>query len=138
MPSADAPCRDGDPTTGDGLSRFLGLRWGPAADVVRLTVRPDLVNSAGLLLGPVAFAIVDYSMAAALWRRTGSEEWIATAETSISYLQSTTAGEVWCRSWLDRRSKRLGMLRSELRHEDGRLLATASAVFSIRPSAPPA
>ena len=34
---------------------------------MRLTVRPELINPAGLLSGPVAYAMVDYSMGSALW-----------------------------------------------------------------------
>ena len=41
----------------DGLTRWLGLRW-ESFDRVRLTVRPDLINPAGLLAGPVAYAMV--------------------------------------------------------------------------------
>jgi hypothetical protein len=40
----------------DGLTRWLGLRW-EAADRVRLTVRDELINPAGLLAGPAAYVI---------------------------------------------------------------------------------
>src|SRR4051794_4690454 len=56
----------------DGLTRWLGLRW-EAADTIRLTIRPELINPAGLLAGPVAYAMVDYSMGSALWEeRSGT------------------------------------------------------------------
>ena len=42
----------------DGLTRWLGLRW-ESAGRVALTVRPELINAAGLLSGPVAFAMVE-------------------------------------------------------------------------------
>jgi acyl-coenzyme A thioesterase PaaI-like protein len=76
----------GDPI--DDLTRWLGMRW-ESAERVRLTIRPELIN--GLLAGPVAYAMVDYSMGSALWQR------------------------------------------SEVRHEDGRLLATAIGSFAIFP-----
>jgi hypothetical protein len=34
---------------------------------------------------------------------------------------------------LDRRNRTAGVMRSEVHHEDGRLLATAVGSFSIRP-----
>jgi hypothetical protein len=40
----------------DGLTRWLGLRW-ESPERVRLTIRPELINPAGLLAGPVAYAM---------------------------------------------------------------------------------
>ena len=39
-----------------------------------------------------------------------------------------------CESILDRRNDRIAVLRSEVRHEDGRLLATAVGSYSIFPA----
>jgi uncharacterized protein (TIGR00369 family) len=116
----------------DGLTRWLGLRW-EDHDRVRLTVRPDLINPAGLLSGPVAYAMVDYSMGSVLWRNRSSGERIATIGISINYVQTAREGDVICESTLDRRNDRVAVLRSEVRHEDGRLLATAVGSFAIFP-----
>lgn len=116
----------------DGLTRWLGLRW-EDHDRVRLTVRPDLINPAGLLAGPVAYAMVDYSMGSVLWRHRSSGERIATIGISINYVQTAREGDVICESTLDRRNDRVAVLRSEVRHEDGRLLATAVGSFAIFP-----
>ena len=116
----------------DGVTRWLGLRW-EDHDRVRLTVRPDLINPAGLLSGPVAYAMVDYSMGSVLWRNRSSGERIATIGISINYVQTAREGDVICESTLDRRNDRVAVLRSEVRHEDGRLLATAVGSFAIFP-----
>src|ERR671915_219650 len=50
----------------DGLSRFVGIRW-ESAERVRIEVRPELINPAGLLSGAVTYALVDYSMGSVLW-----------------------------------------------------------------------
>lgn len=116
----------------DGLTRWLGLRW-EAPNRVRLTVRPELINPAGLLSGPVAYAMVDYSMGSALWVARSSGERIATISISINYLRTARAGEVICESTLDRRNDRVAVLRSEVTDDAGRLLATAIGSFSIFP-----
>jgi uncharacterized protein (TIGR00369 family) len=116
----------------DGLTRWLGLRW-EAADRVRLEIRPDLINPAGLLAGPVAYAMVDYSMGSVLWQARESGERIATIGISINYVQTAREGDVVCSSRLDRRNDRVAILQSEVRHSDGRLLATAIGSFAIFP-----
>ncbi len=117
----------------DGLTRWLGLRW-ESPNRVRLTVRDELINPAGLLSGPIAYAMVDYSMGSALWVERQSGERIATINISINYLRTARAGDVICESVLDRRNDRVAVMRSEVKDEDGRLLATAIGSFSIFPA----
>jgi len=116
----------------DGVSRFMGMRW-ESADTVRLEVRPDLINAAGLLSGAVTYALVDYCMGSTLWRETSDEESIATVNIAINYVQTATEGDVICHTQLDRRNRRLAVLRSEVRHDDGRLIATAIGSYTIFP-----
>jgi uncharacterized protein (TIGR00369 family) len=116
----------------DGVSGFFGLRW-ESADVVRMTVRPDLVNAAGLLSGVATYALVDYGMGSTLWKETTEEEGIATISISINYIATATEGEVVCRTTLDRRNRRLAVLRSEVESDDARLLATAIGSYTIFP-----
>jgi len=116
----------------DELTRWLGLRW-EAPDRVRLTIRPEHINPAGLLAGPVAYAMVDYSMGSTLWQERSEGEAVATIGISINYVQTARSGDVICETRLDRRNDRVAVLRSEVRHEDGRLLATAIGSFAIFP-----
>jgi acyl-coenzyme A thioesterase 13 len=120
-----------DPT-GNAFGHYLGLRWDEPG-IVRLTIRPELVNDAGLLLGPVGFALVDYAMGSVLWEQTADDENIATINVSINYIQSASEGEVVCHARVDRRNRRIAVLSAETHHEDGRLLATAIGSFSIFP-----
>ena len=131
------------PRSLDGVTAFMGVRWHDV-ETVRLTVRPELINAGGLLSGVVTYALVDYSMGSALWAQTTDEESIATINIAINYVQTATEGDVVCRSSVDRRNRRIAVLRSEVRHEDGRLIATAVGSYSIFPrrgataAAPPA
>jgi uncharacterized protein (TIGR00369 family) len=128
----------GDPPTPagprglDGVSRFFGFRFdGPGE--LRLNVRPDLINLGGLLSGVVAYAMMDYCMGSALWAQTSEEEAIATINIAINYIQTATEGEIVCRSRVDRRNRRIAVLRGEVEASDGRLLATAVGSYSIFP-----
>jgi len=114
----------------DGVSRFFDLRW-IHANEVRLTIKPEYINAGGMLSGVTAFALVDYCMGSTLWKQTTEQEAIATISISINYVQTATEGEIVCSTELDRRNRTNAVLRSEVRHVDGRLLATAIGSYAI-------
>jgi acyl-CoA thioesterase len=114
----------------DGISAFIGWRW-EDPQTIRLQIRPELINAGGLLSGVVTYALVDYCMGSTLWAQTSRPERIATINISINYIQTATEGEVVCRTKLDRRNRSNAVLRSEIHHEDGRLLVTAIGSYSI-------
>jgi uncharacterized protein (TIGR00369 family) len=114
----------------DGVTTFMGMRW-EDPETVRLQIRPELINAGGLLSGVVTYALVDYCMGSTLWAQTTEQESIATINIAINYIQTATEGELVCRSVLDRRNRTTGVMRSEVRHEDGRLLVTAIGSYTI-------
>ena len=77
--------------------------------------------------------MVDYCMGSTLWKETTDEEGIATVSIAINYVQTATEGDIVCTTELDRRNRRLATMRSEVRHEDGRLIATAIGSYTIYP-----
>jgi uncharacterized protein (TIGR00369 family) len=114
----------------DGVSKWFGLRW-THANEVRLEIRPDLINAGGMLSGVVAYALVDYCMGSTLWKQTSEEEAIATIGISINYVQTALEGEIVCTTELERRNRSNAVLASEVRHDDGRLLAHAIGSYAI-------
>lgn len=114
----------------DGVSTFMGMRW-ESPTTVRMPVRPDLINAAGLLSGAATYALVDYCMGSTLWVETTDDEMIATLNISINYMATATEGDVVCTTQLDRRNRSQAVLRSEVRRDDGALIATAIGSFSI-------
>jgi len=110
----------------------MGLRW-EDPQTVHLQIRPELINAGGLLSGVVTYAMVDYCMGSTLWVHTTAEERIATISISINYVQTAVEGELVCRSVLDRRNRTNAVMRSEVSHEDGRLLVTAIGSYTIFP-----
>jgi uncharacterized protein (TIGR00369 family) len=127
------PAAGGGPRALDGVSGFMGLRW-ESPEVVRMTVRPELINGGGLLSGVATYAMVDYCMGSTLWAQTTREERIATISIAINYIQTAIDGEVVCRTTLDRRNRSTAVMRSEVHHEDGRLLVTAIGSYTIFPA----
>jgi uncharacterized protein (TIGR00369 family) len=117
----------------DGVSDFFGFRW-QSADTVRMEVRRELMNAGGLLSGAATYALIDYCMGSALWKETAEDEAIATVSISINYVATAREGELVCRTRLDRRNRRLAVLRSEVEADDGRLVATAIGSYTIFPS----
>jgi uncharacterized protein (TIGR00369 family) len=116
----------------DPLTKWLGFQW-EAPNRIRLEIRDDHINQAGLLSGAVSYALIDYCMGSTLWIERKGAERIATISISINYVQTAREGTIVCESTLDRRNDRVAVLRSEVRHEDGRLVATAVGSFAIFP-----
>ena len=114
------------------MSRFVGMQWDDPG-TSRLTIRPELINAGGLLSGVATYAMVDYTMGSALWAQTTDEESIATINIAINYVQTATEGEIVCKTTVDRRNRTSAVLTSEVRHEDGRLMATAIGSYAIFP-----
>ncbi len=126
------PSPDGEHSF-DGVTSFIGMRW-EDPQTVRLQIRPELMNRGGLLSGVVTYALVDYCMGSTLWVQTTKDEHIATINISINYIQTATEGEIVCRSTLDRRNRSSAVMRSEIHHEDGRLMVTAIGSYTIFPA----
>jgi uncharacterized protein (TIGR00369 family) len=117
----------------DHVSRFMGFQW-EAPDRLRVTIGPEHINRGGLLSGAVTYAMVDYCMGSTLWVERSEDERIATISISINYVQTAREGDILCTTELDRRNDRVAVMRSEVRHEDGRLLATAIGSYTIFPA----
>jgi uncharacterized protein (TIGR00369 family) len=108
------------------------MRWDDPG-TARLTIRPELINAGGMLSGVATYALVDYTMGSALWTETAEDEAIATINISINYVRTAVEGEAICSTVVDRRNRTNAVLRSEVRHEDGNLLATAIGTYAIFP-----
>src|SRR3954470_20971921 len=114
----------------DEVSRWFGIRWDDA-ETARLTIRPELINAGGLLSGVATYALADYTMGSALWARTSDDEAIATLNIAINYIRTATEGDVLCSTTVDRRNRTSAVLRSEVRHEDGRLMTRARGSYAF-------
>jgi uncharacterized protein (TIGR00369 family) len=117
----------------DAISKFMGLRWDDVR-TTRLEIGPEHINAAGFLAGVATYAMIDYTMGSALWKETTEEEAIATLNIAINYVQTAREGELICTADVDRRTRSNAVLRSEVRHADGTLIATAVGSYVIYPA----
>lgn len=115
----------------DPFAHHLGLRL-TAPGVVELTVRSDLVNYVGTLLGPVAFALIDYAMTDLVWEHIRPDQIGVTVGIATNFLGTVDAGDVRCSARIDRQGSRIVFTSADVRAvADGRLLATATGSFAI-------
>ena len=122
----------------DALGQWLGLRH-DAPGRLRLTVRPELLNSGGLLAGPVVFSLVDYAMASVVWAELEAPQGMATNHVAINFIATATEGEVVCTARVDRRTRGVAALSATVAAvADDRLLATAIGSYVILPRMPAA
>src|SRR3954468_9367827 len=107
----------------------MGIRWDDPR-TARAEIRPELINAGGMLSGVVTYALIDYTMGSALWAETSDEEGIATLNIAIHYVQTAGEGGIVCTTEVDRRNRTTAVLRSEVRHADDRLMATAIGSYA--------
>ena len=118
----------------DPVSEYFGLSF-ETPELVRMQIRPEVINGAGILSGVATYAMIDYCMGSAVWARIDpAQERIATVSIAVNYVQTAVEGEALCRTHVDRRNRSLAVLRSSVERTDGRLLATAIGSYSIFPA----
>lgn len=125
--------------------QHIGSSAGPLADMLHirpvasengrasfeLTVKPEILNPYGALAGPAVYAMVDYSMGAAVASLLAEGRYCATIEVKISYFASVRAGIVRCETEVVRPGKRVMFLESRVRDESSKLIAAATGSFMV-------
>jgi len=89
---------------------------------VRLTLRPDLQNSRGIMHGGVIGALVDSAGGLAVLT-TGADGPIPTVEYSLNFLAPVEGGTVTAEGRLLRRGRRIAVSEVTVTDEAGRLIA---------------
>jgi acyl-CoA thioesterase len=125
------------PSGNEPFARSIGLAV-TACGETRLTIRPELVNGVGMLLGPVVFALVDYAMGDAIWQQLEPGLAGVTVNIAVNFVDSVGEGEVVCAAHVTRRGRRLASTAAEVRGPGDVLMATAIGTFAIRPISPAA
>ena len=120
----------------ESFAAFLGFRWDDES-TIRLTVRPELLNSVGTPARPrrLRDGRLRHGRRRCSARCSRASRWRPRASRSTSWRRRDT-GDVVCTTRVDRRGRRAAFLTSELRHESGKLLATAIGTFAILTARP--
>lgn len=134
-PSED---RDLHPSEKEEFALYLGLRM-TAPGEVRLLLRPEHINRAGMLLGPIGFALVDYAMGDLAYALCPPGRKALTSNVTVHFMEGADRGEVTATALVLRAGNRLVTLSSEVRDEQDRLLMSALGQFALSPTdRPPA
>jgi uncharacterized protein (TIGR00369 family) len=112
------------------LARFFELEVSYAEDICRveMPVNDYKLNPQGTLHGGVTAFMMDISMGHLLNRHVGPG---ATLEMNIQYLKAARAGKVAAVGSFIRKGRQICFLRSELTHEDGSLIASATSTWKV-------
>lgn len=108
----------------DTFSQWLGierLEDGPGRSVLRMRIRPDMLNGFGIAHGGVTFSLADSAFAFA---SNGQGRHAVSIETSISHLKSLREGElVTATATEESLGNRIALYRVEVCNEAGELVA---------------
>jgi acyl-CoA thioesterase len=124
---------DGSQSSGP-LTDALNIRRVSMTDgraVYELEVLPELMNPNGVLAGPAVYAMVDYSMGAALVSTLDAGQYSATIQINISYFAAVREGKLRAETEVIRRGGRIAFLDSKVRDQAGKLIAAATGSFMI-------
>ena len=127
--------RDGDAPRLTELAETLGMEiteFTEGACVVELIVRGKHLNMGGVAHGGVHATLLDTAMGGTLVSIISKEEWCATAQLDISYLNSVNEGEhIVATAEVVRRGRNLAHVEGKLATGEGKLVATAKGTWAI-------
>lgn len=121
--------------TGDALfHKLLGIRLGALEDgesEISLDLEPHHLNPGGIVHGGVIASMLDMASGLAHRTKLGPGGTHVTTQLTVQYLASATDGTLVARGRVLQHGGRVGFAEAELRRDDGRLVAKASATFLV-------
>ena len=117
-----------------GMMGIDVVSFGDGRAVLRMEVRPDMLNGAGWLQGGMLVALADEAIALAAYTRLTEGEGIATISESTSFIRGVRSGTVFAEGRVLRKGRRVAFCEGEVWIEDGgerSLLSRTSAAFAV-------
>ena len=119
----------------NNLAESLGMEiteFNKGSCVVELTVGEKHLNMGGMAHGGVHATLLDTSMGGTLVSIISKEQWCATAQLDISYLNAVKKGDhLVATAEVVRRGRNFAHLEGSLVTGDGNLVATAKGTWAI-------
>ena len=115
------------------FNKLLGFRVAAVHKdgvTIECTVRPDMMNGAGVLHGGVTATMVDAAAGFATNRQLGGRP-ITTVELKINYFRPVTQGRIRARAHLMRVGSTLVVSRVDLTDSQKKLIGTALVTYMI-------
>ncbi len=100
--------------------------------VLRLPVKPLLLQGAQMVAGGIIATMADEAMAHCVIAGLASNQVTATIEMNIRYLRGVSDGELVATAKIVRRGRTIVVAEAEVHRGDGTLLATAGASFWVK------
>jgi len=92
-------------------------------------VKPELINSAGVLHGGVSASIADTAVGVAIQHHFGGTRSISTVELKVNYFRPVAAGTLYARAHLLRIGSTLCIGRVDLTDDDKNLVGTGIVTY---------
>ncbi|RAH15633.1 MAG: hypothetical protein CMB56_002105 [Methanobacteriota archaeon] len=128
------------PSKINGISKSLGIEmksFGDGVAVFEVTVTEKHLNKGGVAFGGLHASLLDSSMGAALVSTLKVDEWCATGNLTINYLEASFLGDnLISTGRIVRRGKTLAHLFGEIIDENGKIHANATGIWNIWSSKP--
>ena len=126
------------------LAKTIGFEiteFSEGSCVVECTIREDHLNMGGVAHGGIHATLLDSAMGGTLVSTLSKEEWCATAQIDISYLNAVGVGaHLIATGEVVRRGRNMAHMEGRLNTPEGTLVATAKgtwAIWVVPPSSPP-
>lgn len=98
---------------------------------VECSLRPELLNAAGVLHGGVTATLVDVAVGVALTRHLGRPRAATTVEMKLNYLRPVAGGKVSARSYLLKVGSTLCSSRVDVFDSDENMVAVALVTYML-------
>jgi len=104
--------------------------------VLKMEVRPDMMNGAGWLQGGIFTALADEAFALALSSEIGPQDGIATISESTTFIKGVRTGVLLAEGRVIKKGRRVAFTEGYVRADDPEktLLSKTSAAFAITSS----
>jgi uncharacterized protein (TIGR00369 family) len=102
----------------------------PNEAVIKIEMRDELRQPAGVLHGGVTATLVDTAMAFAVITRLAEGERATTIDLTVHYLRPHTQGRITCTGKVVRAGKRIFTVSADVVNAEGKLIATALSTYT--------
>ena len=101
--------------------------------ILKMAVRPDMLNGVGWLQGGMLVALADEAMALALYPMLEKTEGIATISESTSFIKGVRDGAIIAEGRVIRKGRRVAFCEGEVRIENAEktMLSRTTASFAV-------
>jgi acyl-CoA thioesterase len=105
----------------------------PGKAVLKMQVRPDMLNGVGWLQGGILVALADEAMALAIYPMLSPGEGIATISESTSFVKGTRGGVIIAEGTVLKKGRRVAFCEGEvlMENEEKILLSRTTAAFAV-------